>query len=108
NRAVTPLGSSESIPIDIRLLSATNVPLSSLSDETRFRKDLIYRINTVEIQIPPLRERGQDILILANHFVAFYASKYHKGVLGLEKDACEKIRKYHFPGNVRELQYSME
>lgn len=108
NRAVTPLGSSESIPIDIRLLSATNVPLSSLSDETRFRKDLIYRINTVEIQIPPLRERGQDILILANHFLAFYASKYHKGVLGLEKDACEKIRKYHFPGNVRELQYSME
>lgn len=108
NRAVTPLGSSQSIPVDIRLISATNVPLKVLADENRFRKDLIYRINTLEIQVPPLRERGEDIALLANHFLKFYNAKYHKNILGLESDAIAKLSAYHFPGNVRELQYSIE
>src|SRR5690606_25585444 len=73
NRHVIPLGSVHPIPIDIRLLSATNVALKTLSDENRFRKDLIYRINTVEIQVPPLRQRGEDVVLLANHFLDFYS-----------------------------------
>lgn len=108
NREVVPLGALKPIPIDIRLLSATNVPLAVLSDESRFRKDLIYRLNTVEIQVPPLRERGDDVLVLANHFLEFYNQKYHKSLEGLEADAAKKLRSYHFPGNVRELQYAIE
>lgn len=108
NRQVLPLGSSIPLAIDIRLLSATNVPLKTLADESRFRKDLIYRINTVEIQVPPLRERGDDIVLLAEHFLSFYASKYNKSLEGFEEDALQKMSQYHFPGNVRELQYSIE
>jgi len=108
NRQVVPLGSYQPVPVDIRLLSATNVPLKALADESRFRKDLIYRINTVEIQVPPLRERGEDIVLLANHFLDFYNRKYHKHMEGLERDALQKLKAYHFPGNVRELQYSIE
>ncbi|SFS92616.1 sigma-54-dependent transcriptional regulator [Sphingobacterium wenxiniae] len=108
NRHVIPLGSVHPIPIDIRLLSATNVALKTLSDENRFRKDLIYRINTVEIQVPPLRQRGEDVVLLANHFLDFYSKKYHKNIFGFEDDALRKLRTYHYPGNVRELQYSIE
>lgn len=108
NRAVVPLGSSQPIPVDIRLISATNVPLKVLADENRFRKDLIYRINTLEIQVPPLRERVGDIPLLAEHFLKFYNGKYHKNVSGFESDALTKLKAYHFPGNVRELQYSIE
>lgn len=108
NRQVTPLGSHVGIDVDIRLLSATNVPLRALADESRFRKDLIYRINTVEIQVPPLRERGDDVVLLANHFLGFYNTKYHKNIEGFERDAVAKLKSYHFPGNVRELQYSIE
>ncbi|MEZ0450124.1 sigma-54-dependent transcriptional regulator [Sphingobacterium thalpophilum] len=108
NRQVTPLGSYQAIPVDIRLISATNVPLKQLADESRFRKDLIYRINTVEIQVPPLRERGEDIKVLAAYFLDIYAKKYNKRIEGFEPDAIKKMFAYHFPGNVRELQYSIE
>ncbi|MCW8310710.1 sigma-54 dependent transcriptional regulator [Sphingobacterium sp. InxBP1] len=108
NRQVTPLGSYQAIPVDIRLISATNVPLKQLADESRFRKDLIYRINTVEIQVPPLRERGEDIKVLAAYFLDIYAKKYNKRIEGFESDAIKKMFAYHFPGNVRELQYSIE
>ncbi|MGN0021769.1 MAG: sigma-54-dependent transcriptional regulator [Sphingobacterium hotanense] len=108
NRAVVPLGSSQPVAVDIRLISATNVPLKALADESRFRKDLIYRINTLEIQVPALRERTDDIPLLANHFLDFYNRKYHKNIAGLEADALQKLKQYHFPGNVRELQYSIE
>lgn len=108
NRQVMPLGSYQPVPVDIRLLSATNVPLKALADESRFRKDLIYRINTVEIQVPPLRDRGEDIVLLANHFLDFYNRKYHKHMEGFEPNAIQKLKAYHFPGNVRELQYSIE
>ncbi|OKL38723.1 sigma-54-dependent transcriptional regulator [Pontibacter flavimaris] len=108
NRQVIRLGTNEPIPIDVRLLCATNVPLAQLANESRFRKDLIYRINTVEITIPPLRKRGKDILLLAHHFAAVYADKYLKPVPELSKAALDKLQQYHYPGNVRELQYAME
>jgi len=108
NREVIPLGSSQPVRVDIRLLTATNVSLKSLSDESRFRKDLIYRINTVEIQVPPLRDRGDDVLLLAEHFLAFYSKKYNKLIEVIESDGLRKLTDYHFPGNVRELQYSIE
>ncbi|QNL50917.1 sigma-54-dependent Fis family transcriptional regulator [Olivibacter sp. SDN3] len=108
NRQVIPLGSNKSIPVDIRLLCATNMPLSALANENQFRKDLIYRINTVEVQVPPLRERGDDVLLLARHFVQRYALKYAKSVPELDRKTEEKLLRYHYPGNVRELQYSIE
>lgn len=108
NRQVTRLGTNQPVPIDIRLVCATNVPLSELANENRFRKDLIYRINTVEITVPPLRKRQEDVVILANHFIKIYASKYLKPSLGLESSAIEKLKQYHYPGNVRELQYTIE
>lgn len=108
NRQVIPVGSNEAIDIDIRLLCATNVPLSDLADEKHFRKDLIYRINTVEIMLPPLRNRGNDVIVLARHFASVYANKYMKPTPVLSKASCEKLLNYSFPGNVRELQYAIE
>jgi DNA-binding NtrC family response regulator len=108
NRQVTRLGSNEPIPIDIRLICATNVPLSELANENRFRKDLVYRINTVEIMVPPLRRRGDDIILLAKHFSRIYSNKYLKPVLGFDEKAMDKLLHYHYPGNIRELQYSIE
>lgn len=108
NRQVVRLGSNKSSPVDIRLLAATNVPFCELADERRFRKDLMYRINTVEIAVPPLRERGNDILLLAGHFLDFYAKKYMKQAFSLSATAQNKLMTYSFPGNVRELQYIME
>lgn len=108
NRQVIRLGSNEPTPIDIRLICATNLPLAELANESRFRKDLIYRINTVEIVVPPLRKRGNDILLLANHFIKMYRAKYLKPEMELDKSAKEKLLGYHYPGNVRELQYAIE
>ncbi len=108
NRQVTKLGSNQSVDINIRLICATNVPLSELANESRFRRDLMYRINTVEITVPPLRKRGKDIEVLANYFSKLYSTKYLKPVLELEPKALLKLQQYYFPGNVRELQYIME
>jgi DNA-binding NtrC family response regulator len=108
SRQVTRLGSNESIPIDIRLICATNVPLSELANENRFRRDLIYRINTVEITLPPLRKRGEDITLLARYFCKLYSNKYMKPTPEFDTKALEKLQTYHYPGNVRELQYTIE
>jgi DNA-binding NtrC family response regulator len=108
NRQVTRLGSNQPIPIDIRLICATNIPLSELANENRFRKDLIYRINTVEITVPPLRKRKDDIILLAKYFAKIYANKYLKPNIQFHASAMEKLQQYHFPGNVRELQYTIE
>ncbi len=108
NRQVTPLGANTPIPINIRLICATNLDISLLANETKFRKDLIYRINTVALIIPPLRERGKDLTLLAQHFIEVYSEKYSKSKLQLGDDFIEKLKKYHFPGNVRELQYTIE
>lgn len=108
NRQVTRLGANQPVPIDIRLICATNIPLNELANENRFRKDLIYRINTVEIMVPPLRKRKDDILLLANHFARIYANKYLKPNIQFHESALEKLQHYPFPGNVRELQYTIE
>lgn len=108
NRQVVRLGSNSPFAVDIRLLAATNVPFNELADERRFRKDLIYRINTVEITVPPLRERGEDILLLTDHFLDLYAKKYMKQAFRLSAAAKKKLMNYAFPGNVRELQYVIE
>jgi DNA-binding NtrC family response regulator len=108
NRQINKLGSNDMINIDIRLICATNIPLAELANETRFRKDLIYRINTVEVMMAPLRKRNGDILRLANHFLKIYSEKYMKSQLVLDAKAVDKLNHYHFPGNVRELQYVIE
>jgi len=108
NRQVTRLGTNTPVPVDMRLISATNVPLVELSDERRFRKDLIYRINTVEITVPPLRERGNDILLLTDYFLKLYEKKYLKSELKLSETAKYKLMQHTYPGNVRELQYAVE
>lgn len=108
NRQVTRLGANQSTPIDIRLICATNVPLTELANENKFRKDLIYRINTVEMMVPPLRKREDDIILLARHFDKIYTNKYMKPSHDFDAKAIEKLKSYHFPGNVRELQYTIE
>lgn len=108
NRQITRLGSNVSVPVDIRLICATNLPMSELANESRFRKDLIYRINTVEIIVPPLRNRKEDIALLTAHFIQVYSAKYLKADMGISEGAMQKLLQYHFPGNVRELQYIIE
>ncbi|NDK56980.1 sigma-54-dependent transcriptional regulator [Pontibacter fetidus] len=108
NRQVTPLGSNTPIPIDIRLISATNEPIYELASKNQFRKDLIYRINTVELTLPPLRARGNDIELLARHFAAIYAEKNHKPVPDIAPATIEKLKQHSWPGNVRELQHAVE
>ncbi len=108
NRMVTRLGTNQPVPVDIRLICATNVPLAELANENRFRKDLVYRINTVEITVPPLHKRQDDIILLADFFMKQYAAKYLKPSLSLDASAREKLKQYHYPGNVRELQYTIE
>src|SRR5476651_521443 len=108
NRQVTRLGTNKAIDIDIRLICATNMPLLELANENRFRKDLIYRINTVEITMPPLRKRNNDIVLLARHFAKLYASKYLKPAMDFDTPALQKLKSYNYPGNVRELQYTIE
>ena len=108
NRQITRLGTNTPIPVDIRLITATNVPLAELANEQRFRKDLIYRINTVEITVPPLRERKNDIILLVNYFFQIYGKKYMKNQIRLSDSAQNKLMAYGYPGNVRELQYAIE
>ncbi|MCX2718466.1 sigma-54-dependent transcriptional regulator [Lentiprolixibacter aurantiacus] len=108
NRQLTPLGSNEVIDLDIRLICATNLSLTDLGDEQKFRKDLIYRINTVDIIVPPLRDRGTDITLLSHHFIDMYAEKYFKEPFTLGEGFIKKLKGHPFPGNVRELQYVLE
>ncbi|WP_445298484.1 sigma-54-dependent transcriptional regulator [Lacibacter sp. H407] len=108
NRQIIRLGTNEPIAVDIRLICATNLPLTELANESRFRKDLVYRINTVEIMLPPLRKRKDDIPLLAKHYATLYAEKYIKPHIEFDKKAIEKLMDHPFPGNVRELQYSIE
>jgi two-component system, NtrC family, response regulator HydG len=108
NRQITRLGTNKPVDIDIRLICATNVPLQELANENRFRKDLIYRINTVEITMPPLRKRDTDIVLLAKHFAQVYSAKYLKPSVNFDSSALQKLKAYAYPGNVRELQYSIE
>ena len=108
NRSITPVGSNEPVEIDIRLICATNMPIFELVNQKGFREDLLYRINTVELRIPPLRERQEDIPVLVDHFIRLYGRKYNKSKLKMVPDSIKKLSKYKWPGNVRELQHVME
>lgn len=107
-RRVTPVGSTTEIPVDIRLISATNKNLTRMVAESQFRQDLLYRMNTIEIELPPLRERPEDVEDLARYFLDLYCRKYNKGGLKLQEEALDKLRKNPWPGNIRELQHAIE
>ena len=108
NRAVTPLGMNEAQPIDIRLISATNRDLHEAVAKGEFRQDLLFRINTIHIHIPPLRNRREDIVPLAERFIERYGQKYGKTGLMLSGDAAEKLKAHSWEGNIRELQNAIE
>ena len=107
-RQISRLGSTQTAPIDVRLICATNADIRQMVEDGNFRQDLLYRINTIEIHIPPLRERGNDIILLADHFLDRYTRKYKKKIHGLTREAKNKLLKYAWPGNVRELQHTIE
>lgn len=108
NREITRLGSNKKIPIDIRLIAATNRNLHEMVKQTRFREDLFYRINTIQIEIPPLRHRKEDIAAFAEYFLKKYASLYKRPGLTLHSKTLDKLENHYWPGNIRELQYTME
>jgi DNA-binding NtrC family response regulator len=108
NRQITRVGSNKPIPIDIRLICATNMPLLEMIRQQTFRQDLLYRINTVEIKLPPLRDRIEDIPLLADYYLKFYSNKYRKNISSISEKALLMLEKYPWPGNIRELQHSIE
>lgn len=108
SRKVTRVGSAISKEVDIRLVCATNQSLNDMVADSSFRQDLLFRINTIEIQLPPLRDRTEDVEALANHFIKLYANKYKKEITGCSKETISKLEKHTWPGNVRELQHSVE
>lgn len=108
SREVIRVGSNRAVPVDIRLITATNRPVYEMAAQHQFREDLLYRINTIQIDLPPLRERREDILPLTNYYVEKYTAKYGKKVGGMDKQAEERLLKYTWPGNIRELQHMAE
>jgi DNA-binding NtrC family response regulator len=108
NRVIHRVGSKTPIPFDIRLICATNKNLEELVSNNLFREDLYYRINTIVIEMPPLRDRGEDIVLLAEHFLKEYANKYEKFKLKFNSKTLDKLMKYNWPGNVRELRHTIE
>jgi len=108
SRCVTPVGSDKEVQTDIRLVSATNKNIHQMVSEGQFRQDLLYRINTIEIHLPPLRERTEDIEDLAGYYVGMYGRKYGKPQMKITTAAITKLRSQPWPGNIRELQHSVE
>jgi two-component system response regulator HydG len=108
NREITPLGSNKAVPIDVRIISATNLDIHLAIKAGEFREDLLYRINTIEITLPPLRQRTEDIPLLAKHFLQLYSVKYRKPNSTINDAAINHLQKYSWPGNVRELQNAIE
>ncbi len=108
NRQISRVGSNQLIPIDIRLICATNKNIENIVKEGLFREDLLYRINTIQIELPPLRERGNDIIVLSEFFLRKYTRKYNKPELRINQHAIDKLMEYSWPGNIRELQNTIE
>lgn len=108
SRKVTRIGSNKVIPIDIRLISATNRNIQEMVETGAFREDLLYRLNTIHLEIPPLRERGEDIQLFIDYFMQRYACKYQRNNISLHEHALQKLCSYHWPGNIRELQHTIE
>lgn len=107
-RQVTPVGDEKSITLDVRIIAATNASYAQLTDERQFRQDLLYRLNTVELNLPPLRERKDDIPLLADHFLHLYAQKYQRKKPLLSPEALAALQAYSWPGNVRALNHAIE
>ena len=107
-RAVVPVGANRPVPIEVRVVSATNAPVDRLADERRFRQDLLFRLNTIEIHLPPLRSRREDIPPLLSHFLSLYARKYERPERRLENDVLATLTSYDWPGNVRALRHAAE
>ncbi len=108
NRQVFRVGSSKPVTIDVRLICATNMPIHQMVAQNKFRQDLLYRVNTVEVQLPPLRDRETDIPLLVDHFLGVYSKKYNREEKNIAPAALKKLEGYHWPGNVRELQHAIE
>lgn len=107
-RTVTPLGTNKAIPVDVRVITATNINKQTLSNEDNFRQDLLFRLNTVEIHLPPLRDRPEDIQLIAQHYLNLYSKKYHKQITGIDETAITFMQNYSWPGNVRALRHAIE
>ncbi|WP_106831359.1 sigma-54-dependent transcriptional regulator [Parabacteroides pacaensis] len=107
-KQISRLGSTRNIPVDVRFICATNMNLHQMAEDGTFRQDLLYRINTIEIHIPPLRERNSDILLLAEYFLDKFSRKYKKSIQGFARETKNKLQNYKWPGNVRELQHAIE
>jgi DNA-binding NtrC family response regulator len=107
-RKITPLGDNRVVDIDVRVIAATNLSREALRDEKHFRQDLLFRLNTVEIVLPPLRERMEDIPEIAAHYAQLYSRKYHKKAKQFSGQALEAAMSYHWPGNVRALRHAVE
>ncbi|MCD4789460.1 MAG: sigma-54 dependent transcriptional regulator [Bacteroidales bacterium] len=108
NRKVIRIGTNKEIPIDVRLICATNMPLYQMVNENKFRQDLLYRINTVEIKVPPLTERLEDLSMLTEHFLKSYCKKYNVPLKRVSSSTMKRLEKHNWPGNIRELQHSVE
>ena len=108
NRKVVRLGSNREIPIDVRLICATNMPLYQMVNEGKFRQDLLYRINTVEVKVPPLRDRIEDIPLLIEHYLDIYCRKYNTSRKRVSQSTLRRLEKHNWPGNIRELQHAVE
>jgi transcriptional regulator with PAS, ATPase and Fis domain len=108
NKETIRLGAVQKTSVDFRLISATNMPLQEMVIEKSFREDLLYRINTLQIEIPPLRQRGADIPLLANYFLQKFAAKYQRQSVSISEGAMEKLTRHTWPGNIRELQHEVE
>jgi DNA-binding NtrC family response regulator len=107
-RQVVPVGANRPVPIDVRVIAATNLAPERLSDESLFRQDLLFRLNTVEIELPPLRERRDDIAVLVDHYVALYTRKYGRPARDIPPAVMAALQEYHWPGNVRALRHAAE
>jgi two-component system, NtrC family, response regulator HydG len=107
-REIVRIGSNHSVPVNIRLITATNKPLYEMADSLEFRQDLLYRINTIEIVMPPLRERKEDICPIAEYYLKVFSEQYGKPGIKLSKDTEKKLKEYHWPGNIRELEHTIE
>jgi len=107
-RTVRPVGGDDEVPVDARIVAATHTDLETAVEERRFREDLFYRINVLHIPLPPLRARGNDVLLLAQHFIDRFAAQSHRNVSGMMSAAAERLLAYSWPGNVRELQNCIE
>ncbi|MDE1465040.1 sigma-54-dependent transcriptional regulator [Spartinivicinus poritis] len=107
-REITPIGSNQAVPVNIRIVAATNLSKNLLFDQANFRQDLLYRINTVEIALPPLRERPEDIPLIIDHYLKTYTKKYHRPTLTISSETIQALQSFSWPGNIRELQHSIE